>query len=225
MTRLRVGLVLVAIVLAVAVLGAIQGHGGSATSTPTAVSQASPVVPTSGASSPAADGATPAATPIVVPKPAIALPQCPPQVVPEVDNPARYGFCVPTGWGALNENNSVPVTSIVRPHPGDTNPVLLPTDFSRTQIVITLNTGAPANAPADCAGAPNDMIAGFPAHHCTAPLDPTKNPYSANEAQFWRIELPQGKSFYITALSDNATPDDLTTISGIVHLVKPLGNQ
>jgi hypothetical protein len=199
-------------------LAALFGRGGSATSTPSATAVASA---TAGASSTAA----PSKTPLVVPTAAIALPQCPPSVVPEVDNPARYGFCVPTGWGAYNENNSLPLTELLRPHPGDANPVILPTDFSRIQIVIALNTSPPTNPPAECAGPANDTIAGLPAHHCTASLDPAQNPYHANEAQFWRIELPQNRSFYITAQSDNATADDLKTITAIVHLVKPLGNQ
>lgn len=227
MTRLRAALILLAIVIVVVVFGTVVGHGGSAKTTPTAT----PVPTLPATASPTAGAAESAAQPtasqtaIVVPTPAIALPQCPPAVVPAVDNPGRYGFCIPPGWGAYNDNNADTVTQLLRPHAGDTNPVLLPTDFARIQIVIALNTAAPTNLPADCTGAANDSIDGFPTHHCTAPLDASKNPYHANEAQFWHVELPSGKSFYITSQSANATQDDLSTINIIIHLVKPLGNR
>jgi len=215
-------LILVAIVIAIAVFSTIISNSGGAKAPP---KSAASVSPTTAASTVAASGSTASATPLVVPTAAIALPACPAQSVPQVDNPARYGFCVPPGWAAFNSNNADPVTQIFKPYPGDPNPVILQTDFTRIQIVIALNTAAPTNPPADCLGAPNDTIAGFPVHHCTAALDATQNPYHANEAQYWRIELPQGKSFYITSLSANAAQADLTSLSGIVHLVKPLGNR
>jgi hypothetical protein len=165
----------------------------------------------------------PQSTGVVAPTPAIALPKsCPENTIPQVNNPAKYGFCTPSGWGAWNDNNQNPLTQIIKARVGD-SPVLQVTDFDRIQIVVTLNTSSPGDsAPAECRGAPNDSIDGLAAHHCTAALNPDTNPYHAVRAEFWIIDSFQNRRFYMTALIPaDATPDDDATVNMIAHNVKP----
>lgn len=213
MTRLRVLLILLAIVAIVVIAGAVQGRGSPRTTPTPAVTVVAALTPP--------PGATAGRTPVIVPTPAIPLPTCPAQMVPQVDNLGRYGFCTPVGWGAYNENNSLPLTQILKPRPGG-NPILLPTEFDRIQIAINLNVGAPSSPPADCQAAPNDTISGLPAHHCAATLDPNQNPYRGVRVEFWRIDLSANRAFYITAIvGADASPEDQALISTIVHLVRP----
>jgi hypothetical protein len=166
-------------------------------------------------------GATPAPTQIVVPTPAIPLPRgCPQNTVPQVDNPARYGFCTPTGWGAYNDNNSQPLTLIMKPRAGG-SPVLQPTDFDRIQILVALNAPAQTQPP-DCQGPPNDSIDGLATHHCAATINPDTNPYKASRAEFWQVDLFGGRQFNITALlTDDVDPSDVALMNDVVHAVKP----
>jgi hypothetical protein len=204
----------VVIILAVALLPRIFAGGSSsrATATPTTQAAAFPA------------SRTPTFT---VPTPAIPVPKsCPPDTVPGVDNSDRYGFCIPTGWGAWNNNNSIPTTQIIKARQGD-SPILQPTDFDRIQVVVSLDTGPPGDAvPADCKGAPNDAIDGLAAHHCTAALNPDNNPYHATKAGFWMIDLFGNRRFYMTALfGGDTTPDDDAVVDMVVHNVKPPGSQ
>jgi hypothetical protein len=204
------------LILAVgAILARRTDHSpGQGTAGPTATTAAAQA-------SPGADA------PLVVPTPVIPLPRsCPTNSIPQVDNPARYGYCTPAGWGAYNNNNSNDSTQVIKPRPGG-SPVLQPTEFDRIQIVVNLNTQSPGDSvPADCKGPPNDTIDGLATHHCTAPLNPNSNPYHATRAEFWQIELFEGKRFYMTAfVPPDATPEDDATIDLIAHNVKPPGSQ
>jgi len=183
--------------------------------------------PAKASTTPVSAQASPGAgAPLVAPTPAIPLPKsCPENTLPQVDNPARYGFCTPAGWGAWNNNNQIETTQLIKARQGDT-PIILPTDFDRIQILVNLNTANPGDsAPPECRGAPNDSIDGLATHHCSAPLDPENNPYHANRAEFWMVDLFQDRRFYMTALIPaDATPDDDATINLIVHSVKPPGS-
>jgi hypothetical protein len=194
--------------------GRETGGGSAGTATPR---------PTQAAAVPS--DASPTPTPLVVPTPAIPLPRsCPPNTAAQVDNPGLYGFCTPLGWGAYNNNNSLPITLLMKPRPGG-NQVLQPTDFDRIQLLVALNAPQPQNVPGDCNTAANDSIDGLATHHCATAIDPSANPYKAVRAEFWAIDLFQDKKFYITALiGDDVSPQDVDLMNQVVHAVKPPTN-
>lgn len=225
MIHIRTGPNVVIAVVVAALLAMLQACGGAATPAPSVTplpSQPGAIASSSGAS-PAAASATVKATALVVPTPAIPLPSCPAGMAAQVDNAARYGFCVPVGWGDWNDNNSQPVTQILKPKPGG-NPIILPTEFSRIVIVIALNATPPSNLPAACQGAPNDTVNGLHAHQCNATLNPAQNPYHGVQARYWLIDLPNKRTFYITAvIAAGAAPQDQALVNTIVHQVRPNG--
>jgi hypothetical protein len=159
---------------------------------------------------------------IVQPTPVIPLPKtCPPQTAAQVDNAARYGFCTPVGWGAYNENNTLAPTLIMLPRPGS-NPILMPTDFDRIKLIIFLDFPLTGDLPGQCRESANDSINGMATHHCTAPLDPSTNPYHGVRQEYWIGDLVNGQHFDITAIIDaDASDDEQAMVNTIVHSVTP----
>lgn len=204
------GVVLVGAFVAVLLLrGRDNGKGAASQTQATATPQAAAAL-------------TP--TPLVIPAPAIPVPHdCPSNTAPGVDNPDRYSFCTPIGWGSYNENNSMKETLLMKPRPGG-SPVIEPTEFDRIQILVALDSGAPIDEPADCQGPPNDSIGGWAAHHCSATLNPDTNPYHASTADFWTIDLAQDRKFYMTAqLGGDVSADDIALVNSVAHAVHPPG--
>lgn len=213
MKLLRLGLVLAGFIVLLLVATQLSGHGKSAP-TPAATATARP--------QPQPATATPPG--LVVPTPAIPLPTgCPPLTAAQVDNADLYGFCTPVGWGADNQNNTQKVTLIMKPRVGG-GPILLPTDFDRIVVLVVLDAQLPdpSSLPGACQGPSNDSVDGWATHHCTAPLDPARNPYHGVRAEYWVIDLANDRKFYVSAtIGQDATDDEQAVVPVIVHSLKP----